>query len=283
MSYGEIQFVQASLLGNILVNTLFSISCYFIVGGIQRFEQDLGTPSVSIMSMILAAATASMLLPAILHFVVSRFSQEDRDMTALSHGVAIVLLLICVVYLNFQLRTHIYLFDDADVVEEGQEDEASVLNVWTAGATLVLLIALIILCAQSLVGSLGLVVDKTHSSRTFIGFIIMPFVSNVPKIMTATAVAWKDMLPLAVHVAIESSLQTILFVTPLLVVVGWITDHQLTFAFGILETVVLLLSSSVVVLILHHRTSTYLDGVFCFGMYIIIAMTMFVFADDAMA
>ena len=56
--------------------------------------------------------------------------------------------------------------------------------------------------------------------KTFIGIILIPIVGNAAEYVTAVVVAYKNKMDLAIGVAIGSSLQIALFVTPFLVILG---------------------------------------------------------------
>lgn len=225
--YGEIKFLKASVLGGILVNALLCPSICFIIGGMRRPELEF-TYSTATMSMILGVATVSLLLPSIALSAVPSSGEGSHEFTVLSHGVAIVLLLTYAAYLNFQLRSHVHLFDDAfETGEVEEEEEVAMLSPWAACVVLALAITLVVLCAQGLIGSLDSVVSNTGGSRTFIGFIIIPFAGNTSRILTAIVVARKDHMPLAVQVGIGNSLEVVLLVAPLLVVVGSIFMRNL--------------------------------------------------------
>jgi len=75
-------------------------------------------------------------------------------------------------------------------------------------------------------------------------------------------------------------LQIALFVTPLLVVLGWIMHRDMTLHFETFETVSFFLASLVVVLLIQDGKSNYLEGLMCLGMYFIIALAFYVLPDD---
>jgi len=198
----------------------------------------------------------------------------------LSRGTSIILLLIYVAYLYFQLKSHADLFDDAEAHES--EDEADqLLGPWSAGAVLVVVTLLVAICAEYLVDSIDAIVEEAHISKTFIGLILIPIVGNAAEHVTAVIVAWKNKMDLAIGVAIGSSLQIALFVTPFLVILGWIIDRPMTLHFETFETVAFFLASLVVVLLIQDGKSNYLEGLLCLGMYFIIALAFFVLPDDA--
>ena len=270
------------MLGSILSNILLVLGCCFLAGGIKHKEQTFNSTVASTMSSLMAVATASLIIPATLYASMGKgIAQGDREnnIMMLSRGTAVILLIIYISYLVFQLKTHSDLFD-AEAQEDDNED-GPLLSVWGAAIMLVLVTLLVAICAEFLVDSIDAIVESAHISRTFIGLILIPIVGNAAEHVTAVVVAWKDKMDLAIGVAIGSSLQIALFVTPFLVVLGWIMGRAMTLHFETFETVSFFLASLVVTLLIQDGKSNYLEGLLCLGMYIIIALAFYVYPDEA--
>lgn len=277
----EIRIVQASMLGSILSNILLVLGCCFLAGGIKHHQQQFNSTVASTMSSLLAVATASLIIPATLYAGLNQSKQDSMpNINILSRGTSIVLLLIYISYLFFQLKTHADLFDDAEA-QEGNDAEPELLSPWAAGVVLVVITLFVAICAEFLVDSIDSIVADFGISKTFIGLILLPIVGNAAEHVTAVVVAWKDKMDLAIGVAIGSSLQIALFVTPFLVILGWIMGRDMTLHFETFETVAFFLSALVVTLLIQDGKSNYLEGLLCLGMYIIIALAFYVYPDDA--
>ncbi|KAJ6144324.1 Sodium/calcium exchanger membrane region [Penicillium chermesinum] len=262
----QIRVVQASMLGSILSNILLVLGCCFFVGGLRYPEQTFDSTVASTMSSLMAVASASLIIPATLYAALSGSSASREDnILFLSHGTSIILLIIYVMYLYFQLRSHAELFEEtpSNAAEEGaaeaEEEEERVLTPLAATVVLIVVTVLVAVCADYLVGSIDPIVAKTGISKTFIGLVLIPIVGNAAEHVTAVVVAYKDKMDLAIGVAIGSSLQIALFVTPFLVILGWIMKVDMTLRFEVFETVAFFIS----------------------GMYIILALAFFVYPDDA--
>lgn len=291
----QIRIVQASMLGSILSNLLLVLGCCFIAGGYNRLQQTFNQTVAQTMSSLMALATAGLLIPAAFHFSIPKSDQpsNDQKILALSRGASIVLLIIYVLFLLFQLKTHKSLFEGIN--EEGGEEEDRLQNQNVAAGSkdedeaslsavssiVVLFVVTIIVsfCADYLVGSIDDIVETSGLSKTFIGLIIIPIVGNAAEHVTAVVVAVKDKMDLAIGVAVGSSLQIALFVTPFMVLVGWIIDVPMSLYFSTFETAVLFVSVLIANYLILDGESNWLEGAMLIGTYAIIALAFFYLPD----
>jgi Ca2+:H+ antiporter len=169
------------------------------------------------------------------------------------------MLILYVLYLVFQLSTHASLFD-AEAQAEAEDEEEPQMGPWTASVILIVTTIAVAVCAEYLVDSIDSLVATAHISKTFIGLILLPIVGNAAEHVTAVVVALKDKMDLAMGVAIGSSMQIALLVTPFLVILGWIIDKDMTLHFELFETVVFFLSVLVVTYVIQDGKSNYLEG-----------------------
>ena len=254
------------MLGSILSNLLLVLGCCFLAGGWNKKEQSFNETVASTMSSLMAVASASLIIPATLYAVMSLQPNTDGKMREaniliLSHGTAVILLVLYVLYLFFQLKTHAYMFDDeegkanGDLEANGEDgdqantkepEQAKILSPWAAAVALVLITVCVAVCAEYLVDSIDSIVQTAHISKTFIGLILLPIVGNAAEHVTAVVVSFRNKMDLAIGVAIGSSMQIALLVTPFLVILGWIMGKDMTLHFETFETVVFFLSVLVV-------------------------------------
>lgn len=277
---GEIRIVQSSMLGSILSNILLVLGCCFLAGGINHREQRFNETVASTMSSLMAVASASLIIPATLYAALQSSKSKSEDhILILSHGTAVILLILYILYLYFQLKSHSDFFD-AEAQEE-EEPEEHILGPVAAAVALLVVTVIVAVCAEYLVDSIDSIVETAHISKTFIGLVLLPIVGNAAEHVTAVVVAYKDKMDLAINVAIGSSMQIALFVTPFMVLLGWIMGQPMTLHFQTFETVVFFLSVLVVNYLIQDGKSNYLEGAMCIGTYIIIALAFFVYPDDA--
>ena len=227
------------------------------------------------MSSLMAVSSASLIIPATLYAALAKSNSKsatepDDTVLVLSRGTAIILLILYVLYLVFQLRTHSDLFRDEETGAreddtDGNEDEEHLLGPRAAGVALLVVTIAVAVCAEYLVGSIDSIVQTAHISKTFIGLILLPIVGNAAEHVTAVVVAMKDKMNLAIGVAIGSSMQIALLVTPFLVLLGWAIDQPMTLKFETFETVVFFLSVLVTNYLIQDGKSNYLEGAMLLG------------------
>ena len=187
---------------------------------------------------------------------------QEMNVTKLSQGTAVLLLLVYAAYLIFQLRTHIAMYNapsrkgdkrkakpgagDANkgfaqvgaglsvgiggantqgtaMREPEEEKEQPQLHLITALLTLGISTAFVGICAEFMTDAIDPITKPCGPlPRTFVGLILLPIVGNAAEHATAVTVAMKDKMDLAIGVAVGSSMQIALLVIPFVVILGWI-------------------------------------------------------------
>ncbi len=179
----------------------------------------------------------------------SESSGKRASILIFSRATAIILLIVYVLYLIFQLHTHSNLFDPESLTVVGPaaddettqtpetetaaaaEAEEPVMGPIAGVGVLVVVTILVSVCADYLVGSIDEIVASTNMSKAFLGLILLPIVGNAAEHVTAVVAAVRNQMDLAMNIAIGSSIQIAVGVTPFLVIVGWIMDKDMTLRF----------------------------------------------------
>ena len=154
---------------------------------------------------------------------------DDKFRVALilSRATAIILLLLYILYLVFQLRTHSNLFRAQGELEAEQPSLGAI----SAAAVLLVVTVLVAVCAEYLVGGIDDLVETANISKAFIGLILIPIVGNAAEHVTAVVVALRNKMDLAMGVAMGSSIQIALGLTPCLVILGWAIGQPMSLHF----------------------------------------------------
>lgn len=173
-------------------------------------------------------------------------------------------------------RAGAMIMNEADALAKDDEVDGKPAMSRTAAIMLLLIsTGLVAFCAELLVDAIPHMIENTNVSQAFIGLIILPIVGNAAEHVTAVAVALKNKMDLAIGIAVGSSIQIALFITPVVVLLGWIMNKDMSLYFNLFETVSLFVTAFVVNFLVLDGRSNYLEGSLLIAAYIIIAVAAF--------
>lgn len=285
---GQVRIVQASMLGSLLSNLLLVLGFCFVFGGYNRVQQTFNQTAAQTMSSLLAISCASLLIPAAFRATIPHSKKDiivDDKILALSRGTAIILLIVYVLFLIFQLGSHHSLFEQQEqetdeIISQISQKPKHSLSIKSALTFLLISTVIVSICADFLVGTIDNIVESTGLSKTFIGLIIIPIVGNAAEHVTSVMVAMKNKMDLALGVAIGSSLQIALFVTPFMVLVGWAIGVPMSLNFSTFETATLFISIFLSNYLILDGESNWLEGCMSIAMYLLIAIAFYYYPDE---
>ncbi len=263
----EIEIVKASLTGSIIGNLLLVLGLSFFVGGLRNKEQEFSIDAAGVETSSLALAVAGLLMPALFVLTTGQHGQQQREIVSLV--IAAVLMTLYVAMLIFMYVTHRELF------RTPQEDERPEWSVRRSVVTLLVVTALVAVESELLVGALEPALAGLGLSRLFVGLILVPIIGNAAEHSTAVMFAIRNKVDATIEIAIGSSLQIALFVTPSLVFISLAVGHPMDFVFSPFEVAAVGVSVLVVALILRDGRSNWLEGLQLIATYVIIAMSFF--------
>ncbi|PCH37744.1 Calcium/proton exchanger [Wolfiporia cocos MD-104 SS10] len=310
---GELRIVQTSMLGSILSNLLLVLGCSFLAGGLIK-DGEFNDTGAQAASSLMTLACITLVIPAAYHSALSHSDSSKLDADSLyasqidgstgigregeaglrtiSRGTAIILLFVYIAYLIFQLKTHAKLFEkqqhtQPELEVEGQQhmppvteaEEEQRMNVPAAASALLLVTVVTSFCAEYLVDSIEETAKRFQIPKAFIGVILLPIVANAAEHVTSVWMARKDKMELTIGICVGSSIQISTFVVPLLVIVGWITHHNLTLFFSDFETIVLFVSVLLVQFLIQDGKSNYMEGLMLITLYLVIGISFWVAPD----
>ena len=281
---GLTEVVKASLVGSILGNILLVMGAAMLVGGLSagrsRGVQKFGQTAASVQSTMLLLAVAAMIMPGVFAMAAGdglpRAGDADvnypADLEHLSFAVACVLIVSYAAGLLFSLRTHAHVFNPHE-----EESETAGRGGWsTRRSVLALAIsgALVGLLSEILVGSIEAASQAIGLSEFFIGVIVVAIVGNAAEHWVAVLVAYKNKMSLAINIAIGSSAQVALFVTPVLVLVSFVLGpHPMALVFNGFELAALAIAAIIANQVTQEGESTWYEGLQLLLVYVILALT----------
>ncbi|KAB8446239.1 hypothetical protein FH972_025221 [Carpinus fangiana] len=311
----EIRIVQASLLGSILANLLLALGLSFLVGGLRFREQvhvhlDYRLDFADFCSDVQLYNNTNERLSALSRCYqphIAYHNEADTMVIELSRGTSIVLLFVYVLYLVFQLKSHVYMYEGipnpqgdtstwesesaarSDSYDSADDDnnEPHVETLQAAPASYAAAISLLLASTALIAVSAQLVVDAipemtadVNISKAFVGLIVLPLIGNAAEYMTAAHAAHANKMDLAMGIALGSSIQITLFVTPFVVLLGWAMDRSMSLHFDIFETISLFVTVFVVNFLVLDGRSNYLEGSLLIAAYVIIALAAFFYPAE---
>jgi Ca2+:H+ antiporter len=138
------------------------------------------------MSSFMFVATGALILPAVFDAGLPGDADPDTGaevgVLALSRWTAIVLLIIYILFLIYQLKTHAHVFDTQSLYEP--EERNTKVGTWSITSTLLIVTIMVSFCSDYLVGSIDDVVESLGISKNFIGLILVPIIGNAGILMT---------------------------------------------------------------------------------------------------
>lgn len=223
---GLIDVVKASLMGSMIANLLLGLGVALFLGGLSiRPHPDRSTTenlstvariNASLLNLVvvfLLAPTAIEVTSVVLHL---------ETTNEFSYIASALLLVSYILMLFFSMRTHSHLYGlDEDAEPESYGSEAR--GMYSLKLHIGLLLGstiVLIFVSEVLVSSLSEAIATAGLTQLFTGVILIPIFGAAVEIITCGICGAKQKVNLASSVAIGSSLQIAMFVTPILVFAG---------------------------------------------------------------
>ena len=270
---GLVEMVRASLIGAVLANVLLALGIAFLLGGRRYHVMEYNPAGARTYGSMLMLAVVTLAMPAAFHdWLVADTPSLGRT---LDTGTSLVLLATYVCYLLYTVWTHPDFFAS---LESGERAQHGVPAVGAARAVGTLLAGSLgaAWMSEILVGAAEATGEALAMSPVFLGMIMLAVIGGAAESGSAIAMARRNQADLAVGIAMGSSIQIALFVTPVLVLLsGVIAPAPLTLAFNRLEIGTLLLATLIVVTTSGDGHATWFKGVQLLAVYAIIAGSIY--------
>jgi Ca2+:H+ antiporter len=250
--------VRGSLSGSIFSNLLLVLGFALAFGE----EKELDRTSLLSQLGLVALAVALFVLPS----VPGWHGDPDRhSLAVVTIPVAIVLLVVYVVMQTRQLRR----------ARQAQTDSEVSAETWSLRTGLIVLALATVATAvisEILVHSLDGFAKAAGLSEFFIAAIVVAIVGNAAEHGGAIVIARRGKMKLATEIAISSSAQVALFVTPAIALLSWLVTPALPLAFRWEELVAMAVATVVVGVVVYDGRSRRWEGIVLIGIYTAIAV-----------
>lgn len=271
VSFGMLPMVKSALIGSIVSNMLLVLGISIFIGGIKYKEQTF--------NKIIARTNFNMFLLAMSAMVImaslNGYSKiQLNTLIAISIKVSAVLIAVYILGLVFSLYTHSNLF----VISEKKEEQVKKTDIkYKHILILEIIISSILLffISEKLIFNIKQVVDYYNLSQEFIGIILIPILGNIGENVSAIMCAAQNRVNMSVEIAIGSSIQIALFVTPLLIIFSYFMGMELTFVFTNFQILMSGIAVGMSFFVFQDGKTYWLEGAILIAIYAMITMAYY--------
>src|SRR5450756_692392 len=265
---GLYDVVRAAIVGSCLSNVLLVLGLAFVAGGLKHGRQKFSAERSRTLALMLVLAVFALAVPTLTDALHTPAAGHEG---ALSVVTAVVLLVL------FGLSL------PAAVAKDGQEPEklvrhatAQAANVeqWPLALAIGLLAAAGVSAAfvsEWFVAALTPAMDAVHISPTFAGLVIVAIAGNAVENVVGIQLALRNQADYALSVILQSPLQVVLVLAPVLVLAAPLVGATFTLVLSPLLLAALLISVLVTFIVVFDGESTWFEGATLIGLYVLIA------------
>jgi Ca2+:H+ antiporter len=218
--------VRGSLAGSVVSNILLVLGLALIFGGDGPDGEPLDRFSILLQLGLVLGAVLLFLVPSVPSWT---GHPERHSLAVVSIPVAITLLLVYAVTTIRGLRRHKRMHEESgEIAGEGWSLPVSL-------ATLAAATVVTALISETLVHSIHAFAESAGLSEFFIAAVIVAIVGNAAEHGGAIVIASRGKLRLASEIAVSSSAQVALFVTPAVALLSWVVSPALPLSFRPIE------------------------------------------------
>lgn len=271
IQYGMIPMVKASLIGSIISNMLLVLGISIFIGGIKYREQKF--------NKIVARTNFSMLLLAMSTIIIVAALREYNGtlsqgiFISISIKIAIVLVIIYILGLIFSLYTHGNLFIISEQTTEGKASKDR--NYVKTIVELILISIILYFISERLVYNIKQTVQNYGFSQEFLGIILIPILGNAGENFSAIVCATKNKVNLSLEIAIGSSIQIALFVTPILIMISYFVGIEMTLLFTGFQIIMALIAIFMAFIVFQDGKTYWFEGAILTAIYIIVTLAYY--------
>jgi Ca2+:H+ antiporter len=267
---GQIELVRASITGSILGNLLLVLGFSMLLGGIKNGLQKFDRLQVDTDATMTILAVVAMSIPSLFSHYIEPNKLLVEELSLTTAAVILILYVLSIVYTlnicNSEKCETVFVMKDVRIHPWSTQRALGIMALAMIG---------IALMSEFLVGSVEAATDILGLTPFFVGIIIVPIIGNVAEHLVSVQAAIKNQMDLSLTIALGSSLQIALFVTPVLVFVSLLLGNPLTLEFNQLELIALTVASLITALVSLDGESNWLEGAMLLAVYGILGLAFF--------
>ena len=244
-----------------------------MVASFDRDKIEFSKTQVSILSSLMMVVSISLAIPTVMSAATPPEHDNRNNTLTLSHITAIVLFMLFISYLFFRFRTHKVIFG-SNLFGGGTVNPTNHIigdgpgllsNSWILPLIFMSASLCVIACGHYIIHSIDVSVERMRITKSFAGMVLLPLIGNMVKSVAVVTTCRTRRIDLAIRVVMSNVLDTLLFIMPFLVLLGWIVNQPMELEFGRFEAIIFLLAMIVMTYILQRGKATYFEGVMLMG------------------
>jgi Ca2+:H+ antiporter len=263
--------VRASFSGSVVGNLLFVGGASMIAGGMKFKTLKFNALAAESQAGQMILAVSAVVVPA-LFFQVARQTHHEDLIHPVSIGTAIILLVVYGFGLLFSFKTH----REALVAEVVHEVADGAL--WPLSRAVGLLAVASVLTgivAEGLVHAVHEAGKAWGMNEVFLGFVVLAIVGNAAEHSTAVLLAMRNQMDTSLNIAMQSSVQIALFVTPVLVLISFPMGKPLDILFSPFELLAMGLAVAIFAYLVMDGETNWYEGIQLLAVYAVIAVALY--------
>jgi len=278
LSKGFVDVVKASITGSIVGNLLLVVGLSMTAGGMKYKSQTFSKTHSNAGATALIIASLALFIQTVYHYAAehSHGGWSIAVQQKVSIGISFIILITYFCQLLFSLKTH------RSVVSIQKEETDEPLHRWSMKKSTVILFVstvFIAILSEYMVNSIEAVKQAFGFSEIFIGVIIVAIIGNAAEHSSAVLMAMKNKMDLALEIAIGSSLQVALFLSPVLVFASYFFANPMTLEFSIPEVVAVMAAVWITAHVVSDGESNWVEGTQMLCLYFILAVLFYYLPD----
>ena len=269
---GLVDVVRAAIVGSVLSNVLLVLGLAFVVGGLKHGTQRFDAERARSTGLLLLLAVAALLLPALTS---SLHTPARGHELALSRITAVALLVVFALSLPAALSRS---QGESTPEQAAEQDADGAVREWPLWLSIGLLAVAGVGAAfvsDWFVTALTPAIGALHLSQTFAGLVIVAIAGNAVENVVGIQLAGRNRPDYALSVILQSPLQIVLVLAPVLVLIAPLVGASFTLVLSPLLIAVLVIAVLVTVVVTFDAESTWLEGVALLALYLVMGTAFF--------
>ncbi len=271
-----LETVKGGIISAVIVDMNVLLGLAVLIGGLSYKEQEHNEDTSSTYTTLLLVATSALLVPSIINY-----TEDTQKLFSASVAISVLLFIFYIFIFIFQTKTHKEFFKidgkskfeilkkraekrakrSKEYIEEDSEDYIfeklpSLINLF-----LIFIFIFIIGILAETFAKNGIILAKEYGISTGLAGLIIAIIAVAPEIMTAIKAAKEDEIQRVINIAMGASTVSIMLTVPILMLLSYANNIELTLDFNAFQVGALLLTIILAWKTTDNGETNYFEGI----------------------